>query len=137
MPAFDRCHPQVVRALERAGWHILAENEQYRFSKRSIFVDMRVVRQANGTSQEMLIVEVKCFSDESRYTRELYEATGQYLFYQEMLEAVGLSLPIYLSIPSHIFDTLFKGMVMQIFKKYGFRLLVVNLDTETIEQWVE
>ena len=67
MPAFDVCHPQIVRALENDGWTIVAENVHYRINKRSIFIDLRAERLNNGNSDNILLAEVKCFTEKENW----------------------------------------------------------------------
>lgn len=137
MPAYDVCHEQVVRALEKEGWQIVIENEQYRYQRRSIYVDFRAERHGNGSTQTILLAEVKCFADEKSYTTDLYTAIGQYLMYRELLDKLSAMISIYLAIPRSIYDTVFEEVARSLIQRYRIKLLIVNLETEAIEQWID
>jgi hypothetical protein len=79
MPAFDQCHDQVVRALQRDGWQTAEEQYLVATDERYIFVDLRMVRQVNGTTEQIMLLEAKCFPENSPFTKELYQAIGQYM----------------------------------------------------------
>lgn len=137
MPAFDVCHEQVVHALEKDGWQIVVEHEQYRYQHRSIYVDFRAERQENGSTQNILLAEVKCFTDEKAHTTDLYIAIGQYLMYQEMLDRLSVVTPSYLVIPASIYDTVFEEVARRLARRHGIKLITVNLAMEAIEQWID
>src|SRR5262245_43273789 len=106
MPRLDDCHPQVVRALEKDGW-ITTTSYRLFIHKRRAFVDIGATRQINGTREQILLVEVKCFTDRNSTTDELYGAIGQYLIYRTMMVELGMNAPLYLAIPQAVFATLF------------------------------
>jgi hypothetical protein len=84
MPKLDQCHEQVVRALQKDGWVV---NTPYSLfvHKRRAYVDLSAMRQVNGTRQQILLVEVKCFADRKSSADELYGAIGQYIIYRMMM----------------------------------------------------
>jgi hypothetical protein len=71
MPAFDQCHEQVVRALQKEGWNVEAEQVTLSLGKRRIFVDLRAVRGVNGNRQQIMLIEVKCFPSSTTVNEEL------------------------------------------------------------------
>jgi hypothetical protein len=80
MPAFDSCHPQIVRALEKDGWNIALDQFLIRIDRsHRVYIDIEA-RHAN--SQSVMVVEVKCFQDVESETTDLYTAIGQYLIYR-------------------------------------------------------
>jgi hypothetical protein len=81
MPALDSCHPQVVRALEKAGWNVSPVPHAIRVPGRRypLLADMR----ANRDEASIIVVEVKCFLDDP--IAELYVAIGQYMIYRSLL----------------------------------------------------
>jgi hypothetical protein len=95
MPAFDRCHEQVVQALQREGWNVDGEQVTLALGKRRIFVDLHAVRGENGSQQQMMLIEVKCFPISTTVNEELYHAIGQYLVYRAMLSERRLETPLY------------------------------------------
>lgn len=80
--AIDSCEPQVLNALRKDGWTILG-NERLYFDGRTAIIDVKVVRNFNGSQQEMLLVEIKCFPDSKNTTSDLYCAFVSILFIEE------------------------------------------------------
>ncbi len=74
MPKFDTCHEQVARALQKDGWRIVAEQFYIVYRKRKGFVDARAVREINGSRQQIMLVEIKCFPDREDTSQDLYTA---------------------------------------------------------------
>jgi hypothetical protein len=136
MPASDLCLPQIIRALEDDGWQIVVQNEHYRIDKRSIFVDLRAERLENGSSETILLAEVKCFSEKESWTTALYTAIGQYLVYVGLLRKLSVNIPLYLVIPETIYNAMFDAVVRQIIKQHDIKMIIVNLEAEAITQWL-
>lgn len=99
MPSFDQCHEQVMRALQKDGWRITDQQVLMKVGRRRVFVDLRATHAANGSRQEMTLVEVKCFPELQNTSQEIYTAVGQYIIYRAMLQELELDIPLYLSIP--------------------------------------
>jgi glucose-6-phosphate 1-dehydrogenase len=137
VPALDNCHEQVVNALIKDGWSIIIQNEFYRYEQRSIYVDVRAERQANGHSENILLAEIKCFADENSYTRDFYVAVGQYLVYREMLRQLNVQAVLFLAIPLEIYDKVFDKVARNLINDLAIKLLIVSIETETIDQWIK
>jgi hypothetical protein len=136
VPAFDRCHEQVVHALEKDGWRVLREHMKLAFSKRRVFVDLQVARGDNGHRQDILLIEVKCFSDPDSYLQDIYTAIGQYITYRAILMDMDVNIPLYLSIPEGIF-TSFEPAIQHAFRDHRIRIIVIDLEAEKVVQWIE
>lgn len=136
MPAIDQCEPQVVRAFEKAGWVITDEQFPIYVSKREfVFADLRIQHVAE--SQTILVVEVKCFSSKRSLLDEFYHAVGQYAVYRNALRLAGINVNLYLSVPSHIYDTFFdRAMVNETIKDVRIKMVVVDLEREEIVSWI-
>lgn len=137
MPKFDQCHNQVVKALEADGWHLEAAPSKLYLSYRYGYVDLRMSRGRNGRSEQILLVEVKCFPDEKSTTRELYESVGQYLIYRAMIMELKYDYSLYLAVPQHIFNRIFDQAVMRTITETRIKLVVIDLEAERVVQWVE
>ena len=135
--ALDSCHYQVVNALTKAGWSVEPNIYVMELDRVRIYPDIRA-RQVNGQVEELLIVEVKCFSDEDNYSDELYRAIGQYLVYRTMIELKGVQAKIYVAIPSFIYERLFRRQVVaETIRIANIKLIVVDIDREEIIQWID
>jgi hypothetical protein len=135
MPALDKCHPQIVRAMEKDGWQVDPLPHPLRVQNRRVFVDISATRRVNGSGKRVLLAEVKCFAQIDSTTQELYTAIGQYLIYLTMLSQRGIDTPLYLVIPEHVYQLVFDSTVELAFNNYGIKAIIVDLDQERIVQW--
>jgi hypothetical protein len=136
VPALDQCHPQVVHALEKAGWRVVFAPYVIHVDDKRAFADMILSKGTNGTSEQMIVLEVKCFPAGRAFTHELYNALGQYLVYREMMRLDNAVVPLFLSIPIEVFNSDFDTIVMETIRSNQIRLLVINLEKEEIDRWI-
>ena len=138
MPALDYCHPQIVHALEKDGWTVRDKPLEIDTAERTVFIDIEARKLSNGTSQHILLAEIKCFPDRDRTTRDLYIALGQYIVYQAVLDERELSLPLFLAIPEAVYhSTVFDPAVQRAIRDRDVMVLVVDLAIERIVQWIK
>ncbi len=135
--AFDVCHEQIVRALEKDGWQVDERPRRLNLKDRVVYIDIQAMRQVNGSRQQILLAEVKCFPDRDSTTRELYIAFGQYIIYKAMLAELDIATPLYLALPGEVYNQLFDSTVQRAVRDNHVKLVIVNLDTETVSQWRE
>lgn len=83
-----------------------------------------------------MLAEVKCFTVRQR-TTELYNAVGQYIIYRSTLAELNIEGPLYLAIPSDVYEAIFDSTARRAVSDNEIKLLIVNLESETIEQWIE
>ncbi len=137
--ATDACEPQIIRALEKDGWHITERPLAIviRRGQEAYLVDFRARRVANGRTEEVLIFEVKCFTHPENDLQEFYTAVGQYHTYLSALEAVQTALPLYLAIPSHAYERIMARQALRVtLERDTIRLLIVDIDREEIVAWI-
>jgi hypothetical protein len=135
--AIDACEPQVIRALEKDGWQILAKPYVFRLVGRNLFADMSLQRVKEGQIERAIILEVKCFTNPQADLSELYTAVGQYEAYRSALILEKDTTPIYLSIPLNAYERLIQEpIVPAIFQVAGIKLVVVDIETEEVVQWL-
>jgi hypothetical protein len=135
MPALDRCHPIVERALQKEGWRVSSPG-RFSTEERDIYIDILASRQQNGAAQQLLLVEVKCFLEGLNLTQELYTALGQYLVYRAMLKLLQNNTPLYLAIPRTIFEQL-DAAIMDAIADNKIKVIVVDFEVEAITRWIE
>lgn len=135
--ALDTCHEQIVRALQNDGWIVDDRPRRLSHDGRVIFIDLRATRQANGSTQPILLAEIKCFPDRKDTSQELYTAVGQYIIYRAMLVERKIEIPLYLAIPDEVYRDMFDSTVQRAIGDNRIKLVIVNLETETITQWRE
>jgi hypothetical protein len=136
MPALDSCHEQIVNALVKDGWHVFDLPRYMDTETRTIFIDIEANKGQNGTERHLLLVEVKCFNDDKRATQDVYQAIGQYLVYRMILRETQEENALYLAVPSQAYQQFFDIIIQKVIAEAKIKLLIVNIDTETIEQWL-
>ena len=137
MPSFDQCHNQVMRALQKDGWRITEQQVPMKLGRRRVFIDLRATHGANGSRQELALIEVKCFPDPQNTSQDIYTAVGQYILYRAMLRELELDIPLYLSIPEVIYNDVFDTIVQRAVAESQIKLVIVNLDEERVVRWSE
>lgn len=137
MSRLDYCHPQIVHALEKAGWTVADMPLTIDIPEREIHIDIEAWRNANGSRQHIMLAEVKCFPNRQSTTTELYRSIGQYIVYRAVLSTTLMDIPLYLAIPDAVYDTVFDSTVRRAVSDNKMKLLIVNLETEAIIQWIE
>ena len=138
MPALDQCEPQVVRALEKAGWRVTNQPFAIRIDKTRasyIYADLRLTK--TKTQETAIVVEVKCFADSRNWLDEFYRAVGQYVAYRIALALNGIAVPIYLAVPFPVYIEFFpKPLIESMMQDVYMNLIVINLETEEIVLWI-
>ncbi len=137
MPAIDSCEPQIIRALQKAGWDVIDKTLPIQLEpKRVVYADLRLQHTRDG--QQIIVVEIKCFLATRPLLDEFYHAVGQYLFYRDALTLRDIHIPIYLAIPAKIHQTLFQRLsVHTTVRNAKIKLIVVDLVTEEVVSWID
>jgi hypothetical protein len=135
--ALDNCHKQVVNALIKAGWIVDTTAYFLEHDETVIYPDIRA-HLANGKTQDIIVVEVKCFSDKSAYQNEFYRAVGQYLFYRTIMILKQIPGKLYLSVPITVYESYFvTDSVAETIKSSQISLVIVDIEREEIVQWLD
>jgi XisH protein len=140
LPALDSCHAQVVRALRKAGWTI-ADKPKYIGDAQTetfVYIDIEAIYQGNNeiARSSTIYVEVKCFPRKNA-TQEVYIALGQYLIYRAILDKQAVEVQLYLAVPRTFFEATFAALFRQVLQDNRIMVVVVDLATETIVEWIE
>jgi hypothetical protein len=123
--------------LEKEGWTLLSSPFKLVLPPRLVYIDLRVTRGINGSREQIIVVEVKCFPDQKATTRDLYATIGQYLVYRAMIIEADYPYSLYLAVPEHIFNGIFDTPVKRVIGESRIKLVVINVETETVVQWIE
>lgn len=138
MPKLDDCHSQIVHALEKEGWSVSTNPYVLPITgRRRLFIDIFAERYADTQPQTAIIVEAKCFTDAVGELDELYTAIGQYVVYRSALKQKGILHPIFLAVPTHAYDGIFQQIAMPVVDEIRIKMVVVDVDEEVIQQWLE
>jgi len=136
MPNIDNCHDQVVHALEKDGWQLERAPYTVILERRRIYIDGLFSRGANGTREQLFLLEIKCFSDPQRITSDIYTSIGQYLMYRLMLSYTDPEMPIFLSVPSQVYAEHFDNILIELFNLNQIKMVIVDLQKERVTQWI-
>lgn len=137
--ARDKYHFDVRMALEKEGWTITHDPLYLKSGRLESFIDLgaeRLIAAEKGT--ERIAVEVKTFGALS-FINAFYEAIGQYLTYQEVIEANKEQRILFLAMPDDIFDAHVADELVlnNIINKQSVNLLIFNSHQKMITQWIQ
>lgn len=135
--AKDIIHNAVKNALINDGWVITADPYRIKAGDIQVYADLAADRPlAAEKGSQKIVVEVKSFVGHS-LINDLYEALGQYLIYLRLLETTDSDRKLWLAVSDVVFYDFFQMEAIQdVVKKYGVDILVVNIESEEVEQWI-
>ena len=137
MPKLDIIHNAVKNALIKDGWLITNDPYVIQYRRTVLYADLGAERpiavERNG---QKLVVEVKSFIGASKI-QDLKEALGQYDIYRYLLEETAPDRKLYIAISKVAYNTFFTQDVTQlILNKHQLAIIVVDIETEEILQWI-
>jgi hypothetical protein len=133
VPAKDRYHDAVVRALTRDGWIV---DEQYTVivEPRVMYIDIHAIHRSRN---QEICVEIKGFRNMPSELRYLESTVGQYVLYRAALNAVNLQFPLYLAVPHTAYDGILSEPIGQSVIQYAnISVMLFNLETEEVVEWI-
>ncbi len=103
MPARDRDHDAVKRALIKEGWTITHDPYRIGVGEEKLFVDLGAERAiAAERGGEKIAVEIKSFLGASEQ-RDFQQALGQYLQYHTLMEQIDPTRTLFLAVPEDVY----------------------------------
>jgi XisH protein len=137
MPKLDIIHNLVKNALIKDGWSITDDPYIIQYRRTTLYADLGAERPiAAERNGQKLVVEVKSFIGASKI-QDLKEALGQYDIYRYLLEETAPDRKLYIAISKVAYNTFFTQDVTQlILNRHQLPIIVVNLETEEIMQWI-
>ncbi len=137
MPKLDIIHHAVKNALIKDSWTITDDPYILRYRRTILYVDLGVERTISAQrNNQKLVIEIKSFVGVSKI-QDLKETLGQLDIYSYLLEETDPDRKLYLAISTNIYETLFQQDIAQlILKKRQLPLVIVNLETEEITEWI-
>ncbi|NEO40211.1 MAG: XisH protein [Moorea sp. SIOASIH] len=138
MPAKDIYHNAVRFALVKDGWEILTDDYTLEYGGERLYVDIAAEKSIAAEKQgRKILVEVKSFLGRS-FVNDLEKAVGQYIVYRDILVEKQLDFKLYLAITKGTYKNYFKRQLTQmIINRNQVKLLVVDSESEVIEQWID
>jgi XisH protein len=137
MPKLDIIHNSVKNALIKASWLITDDPYIIQYRRTTLYADLGAERPiAVERDGQKLVVEVKSFIGASKI-QDLKEALGQYDIYRYLLEETAPDRKLYIAISTIAYNTFFTQDVTQlILNRHQLPIIVVDLETEEIMQWI-
>ena len=134
MPAKDRYHDAVVRALIKDGWTIISEQLYIDFAGRHLWIDIQAVK---AFEQLTILVEVKGFENMPSPVDYLASAVGKYVIYLSALDYAGLDTPLYMAVPTVAYESILSEEIgRRTVRKASIRLMVFDPIEEEIVRWI-
>jgi hypothetical protein len=137
MPARDRYHEQVKRALIQDGWTITHDPLRLQWGLRDMYVDLgaeQLLAAEKGSGK--IAVEVKSFVGLSEMD-DLEKAVGQFVVYHDVLSNIEPDRVLYLAVAEEIYVDLFEEPIGKLLIANGrVRVLVFDPYQEVIRQWI-
>lgn len=137
MPARDIYHNVVKSALQKDGWTITHDPFPLQIGKKRLSADLgaeRLISAEKGTQK--IVVEVKSFVGQSD-VKDLEQALGQYVLYQQILTEMSSDRCLYLAVSRTTFNSVFTIELGQVLlKNHVIQLIVFDDEDEAIVQWI-
>jgi hypothetical protein len=136
MPARDRDHQHVRRALVNDGWTITHDPLRLRWGARDLYVDLGAERLlAAEKGEQKIAVEIKTFGGPSMVD-DLEKAVGQFTVYHDVLETLEPARELYLAVSEAAYAEAFEDPLGQLLLAKGrARLLIYSDENEEIRRW--
>jgi XisH protein len=132
MPAKDRHHDSVVRALVKEGWSITHEQFTIVLPGRFLWIDLRAVKTPENVA---MLIEVKGLEGISP-VEALASAVGKYALYRAALKLAHISDPLYMAVPAKAFEGILSESIGQyLMESLDIRLIVFDPEQREIIQW--
>lgn len=137
MSARDIYHNTVRLALEKDGWTITHDPFPLQIGKKRLSADLGAERLISAEKElQKIVVEVKSFVGQSD-VKDLQQALGQYVLYNQILNEMEIKRVLYLAVSQPTFNSVFSIELGQILLKNQIvRLIVFDDESEVIVQWI-
>ena len=137
MPRLDIYHKTVRNALEKDGWVITHDPFLLQIGKKRLFADLGAETLLSAEkSQRKIVVEIKSFTGASDI-KDLEQAIGQYVLYQQILLTKEPSRQLYLAITNQVAKNIFEIELGQLLLENSIvKILVFDPEKEEVIQWL-
>lgn len=137
MPKRDFYHREIRAAFEKDGWTITDDPLQFVWEDKIHYPDLGVERVfAVERGMEKLAVEIKSFIGQN-FSHDFYEAIGQYDNYFFALAEIEPSRQVIIALSTTAFEKFFqKKYVKRLLELKNIPLVIINIENQTIEQWI-
>ncbi len=136
--AKDIIHDAVKNALIKDGWTVTHDPLTLEYEDARVFVDLGAERviaaEKNG---QKIAIEIKSFVGRSAL-HDMELALGQFVLYRTFLHVREPERRMYVAISNATYLTVFQRKSLQLLIKHNHvSLIVVDIETEEVVQWIE
>lgn len=133
----DIYHETVKQALQRDGWTITHDPFRIRIGRKRLAIDLGAERLLSAVKgKRQIVIEVKSFVGRSD-VKDLEQALGQYILYQQALRERHIERELYLAVPQRVYSTLFEERLgAMLIQNEIVQLLVFDEQSEVIVKWI-
>ena len=138
MPARDRYHALVVRALVGEGWTVTHDPLTLSFGGRDLYVDLGAEQGTIGAERhgERIAVEIKSFLSASALA-DLENAVGQHAIYRAVLASIDPDRKVFLAVPRRTYEGILSERLGQlVLQTQQLALLVFDEHDERLTRWI-
>ena len=137
MPRLDIIHNAVKTALIKDGWTITDDPYILKYRRTTLYADLGAERAILAQrNNQKLVIEIKSFVGVSKI-QDLKETLGQLDIYSYLLEEIEPDRKLYLAISTNTYKNIFQQDIAQlILKKRKLPLIIVDVESEEITQWI-
>ncbi len=134
MPAKDRYHDAVKRALIKDGWIIETDQFILTIDQRNLWVDL----QASKVDPRLtILVEVKELAEVDSAVEALANALGKIALYRLALANANLPFILYLAVSVQSYAGILSEKIGQLaLSHHRIPLLIFDADREEIVRWI-
>lgn len=113
MTEIDACEPQIIRALEKAGWQIVEKPHHIVFDERMVFADFSARHINEDHENFIVVIEVKCFTNPKQ------------------------EYPLYIALPNAAYLRFIAEItLLRAFQITQIKLVIVDIEREEVLQWL-
>ncbi len=137
MPAKDIYHDVAKNALVKDGWTITQDPLRLRLGRKDLFVDLGAEKLlAAEKGSEKIAIEIKSFVGPSE-VRDLENALGQFVLYQNALSIIEPDRTLYLAIREMVYVDIFEEEIgKMLLERNVLRLVSFDPKEEVITRWI-
>lgn len=123
--------------MEKDHWTITHDPFLLRIGRKKLYADLGAAHLVGAEkNHKKIMVEIKSFMGPSEM-RELEQAVGQYVVYQQVIQKKTQDYTVYLAVTSKTYDNVFTDELGQLLlNNQIIRLVVFDAEQEVITQWI-
>lgn len=137
MSALDHCEEETIRAFQKAGWAVRDKPFLIRITDGNLRADVSFEREVDDQIEQIIVVEIKCFTDFQRDLVEFYKAIGQYQTYRTALRLDNIPVGLFLTVPQAAYQRFAaRPEYIETLREAQVKYVIIDLEQEEIVAWM-